>query len=226
VKVQSRDVRLVREIALSHVMSRDQIMARYFGSVTRTNTRLRELAAIGLVRKLTTPFFSQSLYMAGSTALEVAGLHISPLLAARTGTPRFIQHALTVTNVRIALLNQGAQAWKFEQQLRTTFQFRGRTFDVRPDGLAYLRNVPTFIEVDMGHVSLPKFTEKLRGYEALSTSGTFTKLFNDSSFKLLVLTISEQRASSLMRLALPSRCFEYLCVPFADLGIPHVGAWS
>lgn len=51
-----RDIKLVRDIALSHIVSRDQVIdLGYFDSVTRCNSRLRGLVAADAVRKVSTP---------------------------------------------------------------------------------------------------------------------------------------------------------------------------
>jgi len=215
-----RDIHIIRDIGLSHVMSRDQIMELYFGSVTRTNTRLRELSAIGMVRKLETPFFLQSLYMAGRTASEVVGEKIGPLLERRTSSPRFIQHALSVTNVRLALLKRGAVGWRFEQQLWSTLS---SGHEVRPDGLVSLKGVPTFIEVDLGHVTPSKFAAKLRAYELLM-SGEVARLYGFETFRLLTVTTGPKRAATLSRLR--SSSVEHAVETFEILGIARVGAWS
>lgn len=166
-------MRLLRDLTLSHVLSRDQVIELgYFGSVTRTNTRLRELRELGLVRTLDTPFFAQRLYAVSATASEVVGPRIAPLTATRTGSPRFLQHALSVTNTRIVLLGRGGERWLFEQQARTTFTFGGKDWDVRPDGIAVEKGTHLPVEVDLGHVAPAKFKEKLASYHAFVESGT------------------------------------------------------
>lgn len=222
-----RDVRLLRDLSLSHVLSRDQVIELgYFGSVTRANTRLRELRGLGLLRQLDTPFFSQSLYAVTSRASEVVGERLYALTATRTGSPRFLQHALCVTNVRISLLKRGAEHWRFEQQVSTAFRFGGRGFEVRPDGLALTPGALVAVEADLGHVAPEKFRQKLKGYEAFVSSGECLSAWGLPTFSLLVVTTGPLRAKRLSRL-LPSPCgFEFICKPSDRLGIPFAGAWS
>ena len=182
-RLTSRDIQVVRDIALSHTMSRDQIIAfRYFTSVTRTNTRLRELGAEGFVYRIKTPFFGQSLYMAGPNAHVIVGERIIPLLAHRTGSPRFIQHALSVNNARIALIKRGASDWRFEQQLWRKFEYQGRTYEVRPDGLSHTPKGLIIVEVDLGHVAPAKFKEKLVAYNAFLESGACEQMWQCQEF--------------------------------------------
>lgn len=226
-RTTDRDVKLVRDIALSHVLSRDQIMRLgYFSTVTRTNTRLRELCQIRLVRRIETPFFGQSLYAAGKGAGDIVGGQIAPIIAARSESPRFLQHALCVTNTRIALIARGATAWRFEQQLWTTFEHQGKGYQVRPDGLAILRAGATAIEVDLGNVAPEKFAAKLKAYSAFIESGASESLWNVPTFRILTVTTTKLRALKLTR-ALPSNyAFDFLCVPFEELCVARIGAWS
>jgi len=226
-QLTARDVQLVRDIALSHVLSRDQVLGLgYFATVTRVNTRLRELASIGAVKVLETPFFAQHLYGVGPRAEALLGERISRIVAGRTGSPRFLQHALTVTNVRIALKGKGLTEWRFEQQVRAAFTYQSRAWDVRPDGLVRSGDNATAVEVDLRHVTPSKIKEKLDGYQAFARSGDAGKQWQVESFRLLLVTTGTLRASRLRRLAPPAPAFDYRCVTLADLGITPVGGWS
>lgn len=218
-----RDIRLVRDIALSHVLSRDQVIELgYFDSVTRCNTRLRELGAMNAVRQISTPFHNQSLYIAGSLAGELCGDRVERLMADRIGSPRFVRHALSVTNCRIALCKRGGSGWRFEQQLWRTV---GK-HEIRPDGLIVLKGIPTFIEVDLGHVSGPKFREKLKGFESLTVGTTCTDIYGFPSFRLLIVSTSPRRVRHLRSLVSDHARLECLVTTFKELGAPSVGCWS
>lgn len=218
-----RDIRLVRNIALSHVLSRDQVIKlKFFDSITRCNTRLRELAAAQAVRKITTPFHAQSLYIAGPLAGELCGERIERLLAERIGSPRFVRHALSTTNCRIALQNRGGTGWRFEQQLWRTVE----KHEVRPDGFINLRGNPTFIEVDLGHVSGSKFREKLKGFESLTRGATCADLYGFPTFRLLIVSTSPRRVRHLRSLVSDHARLECLVTTFDELGAPPVGCWS
>lgn len=222
-----RDVRVVRDLALSHVLSRDQLLQLgYFGSVTRANTRLRGLCALGLVRALDTPFFTQRLYAALPKASGVVGERLAALTAARTGSPRFLQHALAVTNIRVALLKRGTGEWRFEQQGRCTFSTGGRTWEVRPDGLFLTPSSLVAVEADLGHVAPRKFLEKLRAYDAFARSEACPQSWGRPSFSLLVVTTGPRRAAHLARLLSNSASFPVLCKTAAELDVSYPGTWS
>lgn len=226
-KLIDRDVSVIRDLALSHVLSRDQLLSLgYFSSVTRTNTRLRQLAAERLIHRLKTPFFGQSLYSVGSKAVEILGPRLGAMVSARSDSPRFLQHALYATNVRIELSKRGSTGWRYEQQLRSKFKYQGRNFEVRPDGLAFMPSCPTAVEVDLGHVTPSKFQSKLAAYDAFVRSGEAERQWSIPTFKLLTLTTGSKRAVHLYRLAPNNPAFDFLCVPFEELGVPPIGAWS
>lgn len=226
-RLTERDVRLLRDLVLSHVLSRDQAIALgYFGSVTRANARLRGLTGHGLARRIETPFFSQGLYAATPRAADVVGERLSALAASRTGSPRFLQHALCVTNVRAAMLARGAGEWRFEPQLRRAFRLGGRDWEVRPDGMAVEGGRLVAVEADLGHVAPAKFREKLRAYAAFVASGECARQWDQPSFTLLVVTTGKTRAARLARLLPDHLGFAYVCKPHDQLGVPFAGAWS
>ncbi len=224
-RVTARDVKLVGDLALSHILSRDQILELgYFSSICRLNTRLKELSAIQLVRKLETPFFSQSLYMAGHLASEIVSVQVSKLLESRSNSPRFVRHALSVSSVRIALCRKGGD-WRFEQQLWRQLEAK-KPIEIRPDGLILATSLPVFVEVDLGHVNPSKFKEKLQGYKALAESGNCHDLYGFSSFRLLTVTTGTLRSRHLRKTLPTNPGFEFLCQTFEEIGARAIPNWS
>lgn len=222
-----RDRNLVFEIAMSHVLSRDQILAiGLFSSVTRVNTRLRVLRELGLVRLLETPYFGGSLYVPGVNAPEVLPGRVSGLIANRQPSPRFLRHALSVTNIRLALFAKGATDWRFEPMLWRTFESGGRKLELRPDGMAVARKGPLLIECDLGHVSPQKLGSKLLAYHEFQKGGHTKRLYGHDNFNLLIITTGRLRAERLRELT-PSGCSYALVVQtFEELGASMVGGWS
>ena len=226
-RLTPRDVQLVKDIGLSYVMSRDQIVSLgYFSSVTRANTRMRALRALGLLRRIETPFFAQSLFVAGPRSVDIVGERIASILAGRTSSPRFIQHALCVNNVRLALLEKGATAWRFEQQLSSSFRFAGREYQVRPDGLTVSDAGLVAVEVDLGHVAPSKFREKLLGFDAFAASGECARHWHAPTFKVLTVTTGKLRAKRLICCVPQDSRFTFECLTFDQLSVPFIGHWS
>lgn len=223
--ITDRDIRLVKDIALSHVLSRDQIIRLgYFSSISRCNRRLATLAQAQVIAVYTTPFHTQHLYIPGSNAYRVVGERIAALLTGRTGSPRYLQHALAVTDARIALSASEPTKWKFEQQVWDDFTWGGVGHQVRPDGLIIGGGRPTFVEVDLGHVAPSKFAKKLRSYQAYLDSGAFQVSYGSSEFTLLAVTTTRSRAKRFERLV--SQSFPAQYVTFSELGIVPQGGWS
>lgn len=220
-KLTRRDIAVLSDLVLSHVLSRDQLIELgYFGSVCRTNTRMKSLVAEGFAKRLSTPFFGQGLYLAAKGSCEIVGDRVSTLLASRSGSPRFIQHALATTETRIALIKKSGGEWRFEQQL---WRQVGR-HEVRPDGLL-LASTPTFVEVDMGHVAPSKFKAKLTGYQVLAMEGTCQALYGFPTFRLLTVTTGDLRARHLRHLV-SELDFEHRVQTFSDLGVAQTPHWS
>lgn len=224
-RLTRRDVSVLRDLALSHLLSRDQLMnLGYFGSVTRANTRMRDMIGLGFVKRLESPFFGQSLFMVTKDAADVVGERISGLIENRASSPRFVQHAMSVTNVRIALSSKSKGTWRFEQQLWRTFTASSR-FEVRPDGL-FQATQPIFVEVDMGHASASRFKEKLVAYQALARSGQCQSLYGFNQFRVLTVTSGSLRSRHLHRLLPQNAGFEFLVRTFEEVGATRITPWS
>lgn len=218
---------MVRDIALSHVMSRDHLLAlRYFSSVTRLNARLRILVEHGLLTRLSTPFFSQSLYAPGHRAKFVVGERVELLLSGRKGTPRFVQHALAACNLRVALCGGGKAEWRFEQQSSATFSYAGRTFAVKPDGLVLTADAVVAVEADLGHAAPHRIREKLESYKAFALSGECRKAWSCDSFTVLTVTTGPLRAKRLRRIWPSKGAFDFTCQSHDEFGVAWPGSWS
>lgn len=224
-KFTKRDYRLVGDISLSHVMSRDQaISLKFFSSVPRANARLLALCRADILRRLETPFFRQGLYIPGRLAKEVVPPQIAALLRNRSESPRFVRHALQTTNCRIKLLKNGGE-WRFEQQLWRTFDWNGR-IELRPDGMVITSTIPVFVEICLGHVSPKNFGLKLSGFKALANSGKCQELYGFPTFRLLTITTGSLRARHLLQRLPNNPGFDFMCKTYEELGIEEVPNWS
>jgi hypothetical protein len=226
-RLTERDTIITRDVALSHVMSRDQLITLYFGSVTRANSRLRGLVKLGLLKRLDTPFFSQSLYAATKRAAEIVGVRIAPLLTHRAESPGFLQHALMVTEARLALKKRNASEWRFEPQLWASVHIGKTVHQVRPDGMAIIPGKGAIaVELDLGHVAPQKFAEKLRVFDHFIAAGEAKRVWGTPEVRLLTLTTGPLRAKHLARLTPPNAYFVHVVETFATFDLPTVGSWS
>lgn len=221
-RIVARDIKLLRDLALSHLLSRDQIIQLgYYGSITRLNFRIKKLIEVGYIQRLNTPLFSQSLYAATKKASEIIGENVAPLLESRIGSPRYLQHALTLSSTRIALIGKTGGDWRFEQQLWRKVDGH----EIRPDGLL-LASSPTFVEVDMGHMGSSRFRAKLAAYQALALSGSCQSLYGFKDFRLLAVTTGSLRARHLRQLCPSNPGFEYRVQTFAEIGVAPISPFS
>lgn len=224
-KLTERDVRLLKDLALSRVLSRDQLLKLgYFESVNRCNRTMARLAGAGYMLVLETPFQRQRLYSASREAAEIVGARTARYLTNRKLTPRFLVHALAVTEVRAALLRRGASSWRFEAQLRHSFTYHGKTLEVRPDGMSLSEGKPTLLEVDLGHCSSGKFRAKVAAYRAYALSGAFERAYSAPEIAVLTVTTGSLRKRRLEKLAEGDERFGFLT--FEELGAAKPEVWS
>lgn len=217
-----RDVKLVKDVCLSTVLSRSQILSLgYFNSVSRCNKRLKQLADSGYLRALPIPT-GQFAYYAGPAAKRVVGDKIASFLSSRKPSPRHVCHALAATDIRIALAACGYPEWRFEAQLRHSFLWGGVWREARPDGLAVSPSRVLFVEADLGSVSLKRYAKKLEVYGLYFRSGVFAETFQFSTLCLLTVCSDADRKRRISRLPVSSISHEVST--FLELGIAIQGA--
>lgn len=118
ISLQERDILLLTDLYYFGCMLRGQIETLYFGSVARTNARLRQLfdakyvvkAALPLPRVLGSPTGCQAVYMLGPSGIPVVAGRTGDGIAEvrsylRHGTPAFILHTLEIVEFRLAVLS-------------------------------------------------------------------------------------------------------------------------
>lgn len=226
VRFQPRDRLLVRDLFLHRFATRDQLLALgYFRSVPRLNYRLLQLVHVGWVRRITRVDglgIAQSLYAAGPGAagwlpecLDIDPQEVAHFCHARGG-PLSIEHSVRALDFRLRLVGDAkadcivAEDWRCELECRHAFQFRQnpasrwRRVLVKPDGYVRLLSgnhaVDCFVEIDLGHVALPRFTKKLKAYEDYRDSGAFSDAYGTTRFTVLTVTVGERRLRHLSSL--------------------------
>lgn len=102
-----------------------------------------------------------------------------------------------------------------------TFNFAGRTYEMRPDCIAISNAGLRVIEVDFSHVAS---CENRHQTESIRSLPRVWGMCKGLGFKLLILTLGDLRVQWLSRL-LPN--FPQLlsaCSTFDQIGVPAVGA--
>lgn len=207
-KITRRDRMLLNDVALHHVMTREQIVGLgYFASLQRANARLlmlRKAGLLNLVRLNPSVETRQHLYAVSRSAIDFLDARIGSLLAARSITPRHVDHSLAVVDIRIKLLGLGMASWLAEPQVRHRYSIASgsqtRTEDFRPDGLARFHNDLVFVEADRGNVSLSRMKLKLASYASYSKRGAMKATYGVNAARLLIVTTGSLRKSHLIRI--------------------------
>lgn len=197
-RLQDRDLKVLSEIALHGVMTRDQIIALgYFKSVTRANARLGSLVRRRLlirVNPIDGISSRQSLYAVPQRASTYLDERIARLLVGRKQTPRFIAHSLMVVDVRIQLERLGAKDWHHEPCVWHKYSIGANHHECRPDGLAMIAGHHLFIEADRGNASTKSLRETFSSYDRYAKSGMFQNAYKSQGFRVLVITTGKRRA--------------------------------
>lgn len=209
--LQSRDKRLLGELAIMRVVDREQAQTvAGFRSTSRANVRLLALTRAGLLRRFF--FGSNSAGRKALYSLSAKGAHLigSPVRGPRRKSGQliladfFIEHQLTINEIYRALkfgpLSEGVT---FKRWLPFFTSLTATRFI--PDGYVELSNasgvMASFIEVDLGHESLTLWKQKVRQYLDYAVSGGYAREFGGNSFRVLVVANSERRLRTMRKTA-------------------------
>lgn len=229
IRIQDRDRALVRDVFLHRVARRDDLIGLgHFASVPRCNQRLAQLVHAGWLRRiemLNGLITQQGLYAPGAAAgsfirqsLDLPAEEVARCCTAHEG-PLLVEHSLRVLDFRLQLERDARatgleiEEWLCEPECLHEFAFRpGRgagwsSVVMKPDGFFRIGG-GFFVEIDLGHVSLPRFEQKLRRYDCYHDSGAFTEAYDAGGFSVLTVTVGERRLSHLA--ALPAASFDHL----------------
>lgn len=215
VRLQERDQRLLVDLFLQRVLTRDQIIGLgHFCSVPRCNDRLRKLLCSGLVRKYRqdTRIGSQTLYGVGPRSgptigprLEIDIDEIQNVIR-REVAPLALEHTLLLTDLRIQFEREFGDKgdWLAEPLCRHEYSIRHQSNWLRrvlkPDAYCAQRSEHLFIELDLGHVGHKPFLRKVNQYAEYLRLGIFSEAYQDESFRVLVITVGMRRLAHLRAL--------------------------
>ncbi|MCW5777827.1 MAG: replication-relaxation family protein [Phycisphaeraceae bacterium] len=242
-RISPRDERLLCELFGHGVLTAEQTTRLgLFGSVVRARSRLLILVEGGPVRKRrAVPLgTSRALYSAGPkaapTLARILGVDAEEASAAcrRRLSPFLLEHSLAVAETRIALQGECARLgvsfdWTWERLCRHEYEtlvaggWERRI--VRPDGLASIGGSLWFVEVDLGHVSLPRWRRRIEGYRRYLRDGAFAEGHGRDSFGVLVLASGELRLSRLAR-PVPQGSPRFLFARLQDLSSDAIPAFE
>ena len=202
-RIQSRDLQVLKSLAKLRILDRDQISTLCgFHSITRVNLRLAKLKKSGLIMRYvigSSTGSNRSIYTLARKGAEVVGATYAPPKWKPDSVVignAFVAHQLVLNDVHILasqIANEQTLSWSSPQESLSP------SVKLVPDALLEIadsNNQPLrslFLEVDLGTESLPRWTKKVQGYLKLATSGEFRRIVHTPSFGVLVVANSEAR---------------------------------
>jgi hypothetical protein len=197
------------------------------GDHTRLARRLQAMFHAAHVDRLTSPHTRQLVYALGPRGAQVlaaTGVAVEAVDWSeknRRLSPFFIEHALVVARLRVALALALREVPSLElerfdrdgQQLRAVWTPKRGPADasrvLRPDAffVLYDRSAPEgrqrrafAVEADRSTMSLPRFAMKLDAYRDCYASGAHERAFGVPRFLVLTVAKSPQRADNILAL--------------------------
>lgn len=201
--LQPRDVHLLKTVSLLRAIDRKQATAiGNFGSVTRVNATLLRLVKAGFLNR----FFlgvgagtQKAIYTATQKGAAIAETPYRRFRR-RNGDlysgDLFLEHQLLLNDIYIALHAgpQPVRNW-------TTFEKPLPQSSIIPDAYFELADgnsiKSVFLEVDKGTEPKKIWKKKVAGYIAFALSGSFMQHFGQQQFRVLVITVGEQKLNAI-----------------------------
>lgn len=207
--LQERDRHIFRELAVMRVVDSEQAkIVGGFGSISRTNRRLRALTQAGFLRRFflgTASAGRKAIYALGEKGAFAAHVPHRSLRRRRNeivATDYFVQHQLAVnavySNLKYRPIPVGEVS--FHRWL-AFFRPLAENLPLIPDGYVELTTpqgvLGHFLEVDLGNESGAVWRMKTENYLKLAISGDVEQLIGQRRFRVLVLANSERRVRSI-----------------------------
>ena len=239
-RLRERDFDILREVSLHRVLRRDDLInLGFFKSISRCNHRMSQLVRAGLLRRvygINGLERHESIYGLGRSAgplLErFTGIgQASPRGQSTCESPLALEHSLRILDYRHKVIKgcteNGLQLreWLAEPECYHEFEYSPgpsmpwKSVSIKPDACFKLakasQSARFFLEIDLGHVSLPRFGEKLRRYAVYLQSGAYVEAYGDCNFGVVTVTTGARRLHHLQRLRVKS--FEHLLTTWSDV---------
>jgi hypothetical protein len=183
-------------VARLGLLTRDQLMRLgFFHSPSRAKERLKKLVDQGLLATAPHAVLRGGIrfvYLPGRLLAD--GTHQRRRM--RQASPLFVAHQLGVVEARIAFERHTTlRRWHTDRDLAAL------SLGVIPDACAEYevsgRVTVVFLEYDRGTETRSRIEQKTRAYLDLAHSGRFQEAFGRQFFRLLILTDSPRRLTSL-----------------------------
>lgn len=200
-----RDRAIVALVARQQALTRAQVAkALSFGSVTRANAVLLRLARHGYLSRRYQPTLAgtrRTVYLPGKAGRELLDGE-TRASSLRESSDLFLEHRLAVNDAWLAFERAAPNAYRLARWVPES-ELRKLPLGCIPD--AYLeyeqdgQAFAAFLEADLGTESLKRWDAKVKAYTQLAFSGQFGRTFSRRYFRVLVVTTSERRVTTLRR---------------------------
>jgi len=230
--LQPRDIDIIVAAFQSRFLTREQIQWMFdISCVTVANRILRRLFDAGFLDRRFLPLLqgsSQAMYFLGQRGMPIVSerLNLDPDEVARKRRrdqalrTDLLEHERLINDFRIRLetetLESSVSIERFLHARECECKFGIRTggrevkYYLKPDGYFELKSSRSlssyFLEIDRSTSGLRKLSTKFKTYRAYREAGLIKKLFNRACFTVLIVTLSPQRATNLVKLAEKLQC--------------------
>lgn len=217
-RIQPRDVALLTDLASYRFLTTAQIMALHPGGQRNLQRRLRYLYHLGyLDRPLQQTLFrkpsSHLVYALGPKGAELISLE--ERAAQKTGEVSlpYLAHALMISQFRVVLTlalqkhpgHPTLTHWVQGYALKDLLSAGGGKTELVPDAFFTLEDkgdlLHFFLEADRGTMPRERFLAKLKIYWHWWREEYCKRTLNITRFRVLTITLSEERAENLRRIA-------------------------
>jgi len=207
----SRDLLVLRSLAVTRVLDVDQVMAiGGFTSVRRTNRRLLKLVRVGLLKRWfvgTASGGQKALYGLSPQSATLIGEDRRGLISWKQDslitTSQFLAHQQAVNALFIQGRFRSLPAGLSCERWMTFREPFSQSVPLMPDGYFELMQDgavhPVFLEVDLGNESSRVWKRKVELYLKFAIGGEFERMFHQKRFRVLVVLHSERRMEALRR---------------------------
>lgn len=223
IRLQARDVEMMREIAVHRFLDTKQIMTLFPGAKTNLLRRLQYLFHHGFLDR---PVQQQAIYFKSRNHLIYAlGNKGADCLFAETPELRgranwqirnrdtkslYLEHGLMISDFYTALQNAFAKipevellSWLQQETIKTYVKIAGKNAPVNPDAFFIInreKSNPFFLEADRSTMTDERFLKKMIAYwEWWKVKGHEEK-FHIKNFRVLTITKSEARKENLRKI--------------------------
>lgn len=224
-RLQPRDMEILRCLKDYRYLTSSQIAERFFGQKSACDRRMRKLYDQGLVERIERPVAQgkmeliYTLYSKGADLLaQELGVTKGELGWSKrwiNPTELYLEHELLITSFHFeleqAILKKDGyqlEQWSHWEKLKTvdrSIPVGRRKVELIPDAYFTIKTpegiADFFLEADRGTEPVDRFLRKLQAYQTYWDRGEFKREFGGEIFRVLTVTVSENRLHSLVKAA-------------------------